>query len=220
LSLHRRTNALFTQASAQLETLGGKLNQLTGYDEIEGLKRQVREREAGIALLQAAARGAKKAYETAVTSRSACQREVNDLLQRKSMWTEQDVSRFTELVRQDHANEQAELSAKAAVGKAEEEVERGQTALMQTILHRYHEEQVWSDKIRSASTYGSLVALGLNMVVFVLAVIAVEPWKRKRLAQTFEKRVVEMTGEMEGVVKQEVGELSGRLGEMERLLAQ
>ncbi|KZT56363.1 mitochondrial distribution and morphology family 33, partial [Calocera cornea HHB12733] len=207
-----------TTASAKLESLGGSLNRLTGYDEIEGLKRAVRDREEGIARLQAASRAAKRQYEAAVSTRSACQREVNDLLQRKSMWTEPDVSRFTELVRQDHTNEQSELAAKALVAKSEEEVERGQTELMQTILHRYHEEQVWSDKIRGASTYGSLVALGINLVVFVGAVLFVEPWKRKRLAETFEKRVVEMTGEMEGVVKEEVTRLVARLGEMEQLL--
>jgi sensitive to high expression protein 9 len=63
---------------------------------------------------------------------------------------------------------------------------------MHTILARYHEEQVWSDKIRSASTYGQIAALGLNLLVFILAIIIVEPWKRKRLAQTFEKKVDQM----------------------------
>ena len=66
---------------------------------------------------------------------------------------------------------------------------------MRTILARYHEEQVWSDKIRSASTYGSLVALGLNMLVFIMAIVAVEPWKRRRLAQTFERKIEELSME-------------------------
>jgi len=51
---------------------------------------------------------------------------------------------------------------------------------MCTILARYHEEQVWSDKIWP-STYGSLA-------VFVVAVVFVEPWKRISLAQTFGRR--------------------------------
>lgn len=63
---------------------------------------------------------------------------------------------------------------------------------MRLILGRYHEEQIWSDKIRSASTYGQMTALGLNLFVFVLAIVLVEPWKRKRLTATFEKKVDEM----------------------------
>ncbi|EJU03240.1 hypothetical protein DACRYDRAFT_78142 [Dacryopinax primogenitus] len=211
IQIHRRLNTLFQDASARLSTFGERLNQFTGYAEIEGLKKQ-----EGMHLLHQDARNAKREYELAVSARSACQRQVNDLLQRKSMWTESDVSRFTELVRQDHANEQTEQVAQEGVQKAEEEVERGQGVLMQTILHRYHEEQVWSDKIRSASTYGSLVALGLNMVVFMMAVVVVEPWKRKRLAEVFELRVGEMTREVEGVVREEVGKVGKRLERDER----
>lgn len=76
--------------------------------------------------------------------------------------------------------------------QTEEGVDREFTELMRVILNRYHEEQVWSDKIRSASTYGSLTVLGLNMLVFILAIIIVEPWKRRRLAATFEKKLEEM----------------------------
>lgn len=124
--------------------------------------------------------------------RSDSQREVNSLLERKSTWTDTDVSRFTVLVRQDHALEQAEARAKAAVAQTEDGVEREFSALMRAILARYHEEQIWSDKIRSVSTYGQLAVLGANVLVFVLAIVLVEPWKRRRLMQAFERRVQEM----------------------------
>ena len=101
--------------------------------------------------------------------------------------------RFTALVRQDHLYEQAESSAKLAAAHTEDAVDREFSELMRVILNRYHEEQIWSDKIRSASTYGSLTVIGLNMLVFVLAIIIVEPWKRRRLAQTFENKVEEMS---------------------------
>lgn len=75
------------------------------------------------------------------------QREVNDLLQRKNNWLESDVSRFTELVRQDHLNEHRERDSKIEVTREEETVERKIGEMMQAILRRYHEEQVWSDKV-------------------------------------------------------------------------
>jgi hypothetical protein len=148
--------------------------------------------EERIQHVRTAARQAKIAHEEAVALRARSQREVNDLLSRKSTWSDDDVGRFTRLVRQDHLYEQAEATAKEAATKAEDDVEKEFSELMRAILNRYHEEQVWSDKIRSASTYGSLAVLGLNVLVFLLATIFVEPWKRKKLAATFEKKVDEM----------------------------
>lgn len=153
-----------------------------------------------------------------MAQRSNSQREVNDLLQRKSLWTDTDVGRFTTLVRQDHLYEQEEARAKEAVHETENAVEREFSELMRTILARYHEEQVWSDKIRSASTYGQLAALGLNMLVFVMAIIIVEPWKRRRLAQTFEKKVEQLSLENEARVSTSMVEIGAQLADQERLI--
>lgn len=88
---------------------------------------------------------AKKVYGNAVALRAVSQREVNDLLSRKSSWSSPDVMRsvhhrhrirrradvvgvivrFTELVQQDHANERAEALAKEAMDKGEDAVEKG-----------------------------------------------------------------------------------------------
>ncbi|KAK1236266.1 sensitivity to high expression protein she9 [Marasmius sp. AFHP31] len=191
--------------------LGAELNKVTGYDEIEALKREVVAREARIQEVRQAARDAKTQYQQAVLQRSNSQRELNDLLQRKSTWTDQDVIRFTTLVREDHTFVQAEARAKAAVDETEESVEKAFNELTRTILTRYHEEQVWSDKIRSASTYGQLAALGLNLLVFILAIVLVEPWKRRRLAQTFEKKIEEMELEYKTVMETHMKEVQSQL---------
>ncbi|TFK40695.1 Mdm33 family-domain-containing protein [Crucibulum laeve] len=189
-TFRNRADDFTASTKTTFSQLGSQLNEVTGYKEIEALKREER-----IQAARQAARDAKTAYEQAVIQRSNSQREVNDLLQRKSLWTDSDVGRFTSLVRQDHLYEQEETRAKAAVDETEDAVEREFSKLMRVILARYHEEQVWSDKIRSASTYGSLAALGLNLLVFVMAIIVVEPWKRRRLAQTFEKKIEELSKE-------------------------
>lgn len=134
------------------------------------------------------------------------------------MWTDTDVSRFTALVRQDHALEQEEGRAKIAVGQTEDDTEREFDALMRTILARYHEEQVWSDKIRSVSTYGQLAVLGVNVLVFVLAIALVEPWKRRRLAQTFERKVEELEAANLDVVTRGIETLRCRIEEQEKVL--
>lgn len=128
--------------------------------------------------------------------------------------------RFTALVRADHAREQEEVRAKAAVASSEDTVEREFSALMRAILARYHEEQVWSDKIRSISTYGSLAVLGVNLVVFMAAIVVVEPWKRKRLAQTFERKVEELGAETKLLVDERMAVLQEHLTNQETLLAE
>lgn len=143
---------------------------------------------------------------------------MNDLLQRKSSWRDDDVARFTTLVREDHLYEQAETRAKDAVELADAAVEREFTILMRAILDRYHEEQVWSDKIRSASTYGSLAVLGLNMFIFLLAIFITEPWKRRRLAQTFERKVEEMGSQTRSMFETGLKELETHLEEQEKRL--
>lgn len=135
-------------------------------------------------------------------------------MQRKSTWSSEDVSRFTSLVHQDHLNTIAESSSKTASQAADEALEREFGALTQIILERYHEEQVWSDKIRSASTYGSMIVLGVNVIVFLSAIVIVEPWKRKKLAEELGRRVEALAVETRGMV----GTMKTHLDQQERLL--
>ena len=144
--------------------------------------------------------------------RSNSQREVNELLQRKHTWTDADVGKFTMLVREDHSYEQAEARAKEDAKAADGDVERELNELLRSILARYHEEQIWSDKIRGASTYGSMAALALNLLVFIMATLVVEPWKRRRLAYTFERKVEELSEETRDLLEKEIGQLEARLG--------
>ena len=180
-----------------------------------------RHAETKIVAARQASRDAKVGYQQSVIQRSNSQREVNELLQRKSIWTDDDVGRFTTLVRQDHLYEQEEQRAKVAVDETENAVEREFTELMRIILARYHEEQVWSDKIRSASTYGQLTVLGLNLVVFILAIVVVEPWKRRNIAKTFENKVHQLS--MENAEKldasmQEIGKQLAQQGQLMEVL--
>ena len=127
----------------------------------------------------------------AISQRSASQREVNELLQRKHAWSSNDLERFTALYRSDHANEQAESSAQDSLVAAERQAEEAAAKLSASILARYHEEQIWSDKIRRMSTWGTWGLMGVNVLLFLVFQIGVEPWRRKRLVKGFEDKVME-----------------------------
>ncbi|RAK96649.1 putative mitochondrion biogenesis protein (She9) [Aspergillus ibericus CBS 121593] len=170
---------------------GQRLNDLTGYSAIETLKKDIHTQEERLRTARLQVRTAKDAYAAAINRRSTSQREVNELLQRKHAWSPVDLERFTHLYRNDHTNEVAEHEAQEALTQAEREAEEAAAQLSKSILSRYHEEQVWSDKIRQMSTWGTWGLMGVNVLLFLIFQIAVEPWRRKRLVKGFEEKVIE-----------------------------
>ena len=81
---------------------------------------------------------------------------------------------------------------------AERASEEATSKLGASILARYHEEQIWSDKIRRMSTWGTWGLMGVNVLLFLVFQIGVEPWRRRRLVKGFEEKVLEAL-EREGV---------------------
>ncbi|KAL9637174.1 MAG: hypothetical protein Q9164_002362 [Protoblastenia rupestris] len=180
---------------------GQRLNDLTGYSGIEALKKDIEQQELLVKSTRESLQEAREAYSKAISQRSSSQREVNDLLQRKQAWDPTDLERFTSLYRSDHANEQAEASAHERLTQMERRSEEAAAKLSASILARYHEEQIWSDKIRRMSTWGTWGLMGVNVLLFLVFQIGVEPWRRKRLVKGFEQKVAEALGR-EGAVTQ------------------
>ena len=146
-------------------------------------------------------RAAKVAYEDAVANRSDAQRGVNALLERKHSWNDADVSTFTTLVRVDHSSSAAVASTSANLQTQELALDRSFSDLTNAILRRYHEEQVWSDKIRSVATWANLIGLAVNFFIFVGAVAIVEPWKRRRLVARVEERMTSLMEQLQFEIK-------------------
>ncbi|KAL9100259.1 MAG: hypothetical protein Q9163_004335, partial [Psora crenata] len=170
---------------------GQRLNDLTGYSGIEALKKDIEQQELLVESARKSLQEAREAYSRAISQRSSSQREVNSLLQRKHAWDPMDLERFTSLYRSDHANEQAEAAARDHLAQIERESEEAAARLSASILARYHEEQIWSDKIRRMSTWGTWGLMGVNVLLFLVFQIGVEPWRRKRLVKGFEEKVVQ-----------------------------
>ncbi|QSS58701.1 She9/Mdm33 family protein [Histoplasma capsulatum] len=175
---------------------------------IEKLKQDILAQEQRVRETRTCVQEAKEAYSTAINRRSASQREVNELLQRKHAWSPTDLERFTSLYRSDHANERAETDAQEALVVAEREAEEAAALLSKSILSRYHEEQIWSDKIRRMSTWGTWGLMGVNVLLFLIFQVAVEPWRRRRLVKGFEEKVMEAL-ERENGMKEGVGAVEG-----------
>ncbi|KAG0190012.1 sensitivity to high expression protein she9 [Apophysomyces sp. BC1034] len=173
------------------------LNELTGYNHIEAVKHKVNEQAQMFEATRGMVQEAKVSYEDAIDTRSSTQRGINELLQRKHLWTGEDVTRFTELYRLEHEHSRAETVAKEHYQQCEKKMDREYMELARSIMERYHEEQLWSDKIRSVSTYGTWALMGLNLLLFVAVQTIFEPRKRKRLTDRFEELLVSKVDEEE-----------------------
>lgn len=229
--LSKQFTTMMDNIQSNVFVAGQRLNDLTGYSGIEALKNEIHSQGTEISLppstlntkpetntyssiesrlrdARAQVRKAKDDYTAAINRRSTSQREVNELLQRKHAWSPTDLERFTLLYRNDHANEVAETETQEALSLAEREAEEAAASLSKSILSRYHEEQVWSDKIRRMSTWGTWGLMGVNVLLFLIFQIAVEPWRRKRLVKGFEDKVVEAL-EKEKALNRVAGEGAG-----------
>ncbi|KAL3427369.1 Sensitive to high expression protein 9-like protein, mitochondrial [Phlyctema vagabunda] len=168
-----------------------RINDLTGYSGIEALKARIIKLEQRVQDAQEAVRTSRQVYKTTVADRASTQREVTTLLARKDSWTPIDLERFTSLYRSDHTNEQAVQESATKLADAEREAEHAATTLSSSILARYHEEQIWSDKIRRMSTWGTWGLMGVNVLLFLVFQLGFEPWRRRRLVRGFEEKVRE-----------------------------
>ena len=157
------------ESSAELTSkLALILNDITGYTQCQLLKEQVDLKSKQYSENRKLIAEAKEEYEAAVKERSSAQRELSSLLQRKQLWTDDEVERFTVLYRSEIKLEQNESFCREKYNKMEKEQEATHNALMDAIRERYQEEQLWSDKIRRASTIGTFSLMTLNIFVFII----------------------------------------------------
>jgi sensitive to high expression protein 9 len=205
-----RLSSKVDHLQARLLTASQTLNDLTGYSSIESIKQRNIELEQTLFKAQDRLKHARDNYKSLNTLRATTQREVTTLLARKDTWTPGDVERFTTLYRSDHELEAKVAEAAAELTEAESEESRLGAALNAGILRRYHEEQIWSDRIRRASTWGTWGLMGVNVLLFIVLQFVAEPWKRRRLVNGFAEAERGVWEE----VQREVGEVRGLLLEV------
>ncbi|WFD33769.1 sensitivity to high expression protein she9 [Malassezia cuniculi] len=166
---------------SRLKQVSAQWNHFTGYTEIQRLKDLVTEKQNALRVLQEEKKHARQVYVGSVVERTDSQRKTNDLLTRRPSWNDADLAEYTRLLHSEHALAKAEEQNHEAFEQAESKVQKGVDDLMYAVMRRYHEEHIWSDRVRSVSTYASVGLAVLNVLI-------VEPYKRRRLANVIEER--------------------------------
>ncbi|KAJ1946609.1 sensitivity to high expression protein she9 [Kickxella alabastrina] len=199
--------------------LGKALNQMTGYNRIFDLKTKVEESGSKFKAARHDLDKIKELHARTVQERIANQREINSLLQRKHLWNEDDVARFTGLYKDEHQAEMTELSASESLKEAEALVDRRYDQLVETIRERYHEEQIWSDKIRRASTYGTWAVLFMNILALFMAQAIFEPRKRRKIVAGVDEKLTAAIGDQQARIDDFAQGMLQRQAEHERSIA-
>lgn len=148
--------------ASSLSSLGTKWNAYSGYDAIEDAKARVTRAENELDNFRRSQADLRAKYLAAVAQRAQSQRTINDLLSRKASWSDADLVQYTSLLRSEHAESRAEDDAREKFEQAERQVTTAWDGVVKRTLERYHDEQVWSDRVRNVSSYTQLAAVGLN----------------------------------------------------------
>ncbi|GME76703.1 unnamed protein product [Ambrosiozyma monospora] len=100
--LHKRLEAYATELQGAVRICSRLVNDITGYTKVMDMKQKIVEKEENMRNLRKRIIDAKLAHNTAVDDRAACQKSINELLERKHNWGNADLERFTSLYRSDH----------------------------------------------------------------------------------------------------------------------
>ncbi|KAH3670461.1 hypothetical protein OGAPHI_000976 [Ogataea philodendri] len=197
------------------------VNDVTGYTKIIQLQNKISQNEKNLRNLRNEITQAKYESKLAMEEQSSSQKHINELLERKHNWNTKDLEQFTELYKNGHELELSVEQKSAKVTELEQREDEMHNELIQSIMERYHEEQVWSDKIRQFSTWGTILIMGVNLLLVLLVQLVFEPWKRYRLLSSFELKVKDLfeTQGMEnwGKLKTELEVIEHKLANFEQV---
>mmetsp|Transcript_20543 Transcript_20543/g.33467 ORF Transcript_20543/g.33467 Transcript_20543/m.33467 type:complete len:255 (-) Transcript_20543:419-1183(-) len=167
---------LYAERASQL------LNKATDYNHVELAKRAVGDADRRLLSARNEFRDAKKVFSQVTGTRIKHQQEINALLHRKPNWTTTELGEFTRLCQVEHGVEQAEQTARKTLEACEEAVNVSQSSYLNALREHYHQEQLWSEKGRRISTYGTLSLILFNSVLFLASMLLIEPRKREAIA--------------------------------------
>ncbi|SPN99899.1 uncharacterized protein DNG_02751 [Cephalotrichum gorgonifer] len=182
-------------------------NSLTGYSSIEAITANNSRLERSLASARADMRTARQSYQDTVAAQVATQRDMATLLARKASWVQSDKNRFAELIEDDYRLEREVGEASKAVEAAEASEQSLLSEWVAGMSKQYYEHQVYSDRIRRASTWGTWGLMGVNVLLFLTLQFVAEPWKRGRLLNSMEEREEKLFDRIEGRLEEGLGRM-------------
>jgi hypothetical protein len=95
------------------------------------------------------------------------QKEHLQLMMRRDSWSEVDIQRFADITGSEVHTKRELDHSRIQLKQCEDLQEKTKKEYMDAVRKRYHEEQLWQDKWRVISTYGTWILIGINSIVFI-----------------------------------------------------
>lgn len=95
------------------------------------------------------------------------QKEHLQLMMRRDSWSEVDIQRFADITSSEVHTKRELDTSRIQLKQCEDLQEKTKKEYMDAVRKRYHEEQLWQDKWRVISTYGTWILIGINSIVFI-----------------------------------------------------
>lgn len=188
---HMATTTKFLNLERALAKGVESINKITGDHKLNDLKQAVSSTEVAFNQSKNDLVELRRAYEDVVKQRSQTQAEINLLLQRKTEWNEKDVKRCTEYYTIEHSLKQAEKDAKSKCIEQELIVDSQHNEFLRNLRRVYSEENAMANKSRVINSYVTWGLIALNSSIFLVSMFFIEPHKRRKFEERFQK-VVEL----------------------------
>ena len=144
-------------------------NEHSGTHEISKLKELVHNSSLKFDNQQHLVANARTAVDVALSAWETSQIKHTQLMQVRDKWTPAQALEFAKLLEKEvQVRSNLEMAKKDL---AEKEVHQAKLQIdyMNNLRKRYHEEQIWTDKWRILSTYGTWGLIGINTIVFLIS---------------------------------------------------
>jgi sensitive to high expression protein 9 len=141
----------------------------SGTHEILQLKEKVNKSSLAFDEKQRQVVEARKTLEQALKAWEGSQSQHTQLLQVRDRWTPTEAQEFAQLVQTEVQVRSDLKEAKKALAEREAQQSESQLEYMNHLRRRYHEEQIWQDKWRILSTFGTWGLILLNTFVFLVS---------------------------------------------------
>jgi sensitive to high expression protein 9 len=165
-------------------------NEHSGTHEISKLKDIVNHSSLQFDNQQRLVTEARKAVDTALSAWEQSQTQHSQLLSSRDKWTSTQAIQFAKLLENEVQIRTNLEVAKSDLSNKEIQLSKYQMEYMNNLRKRYHEEQVWTDKWRILSTYGTWGLIGLNSIVFLVS------------QYMFRQREIQRMKDFEGLLKE------------------
>jgi hypothetical protein len=168
-SIDGATESAPPAAGSKLDKWLEAWNEHSGTHEITKLKELVHNSSLKFDKQQRLVADARKAVDHALSAWEDSQIKHSQLMQIRDKWTPAQALEFAKLLEKEVQVRSNLEQAKKDLAEKETHQSKLQIDYMNNLRKRYHEEQIWTDRWRILSTYGTWGLIALNSVVFLIS---------------------------------------------------